>query len=451
MAGDRPVEVAVSTLERACTAGRPLAECARVLARALALLLSIPALASAQTVDDVVRRNSGGCTTAGAEGLADQLVRSHLCAFPGSVAEFAPHANITLSGSRVHALATAETVAALHAAARSTSLNVTSAFRTLSEQYLLYHEGGCGLAAEPGNSNHQTGRAVDLSNYSAARSAMTGAGCVQSHPTNDPVHYDCPGPDMRSASVLVFQRLWNRNHPGDLIAEDGDYGPQTASRLGRSPAAGFGEDLCAAPVPVAQWGAEFVMQTFPVAAADPIVLRPGEERYGVIELRNSGNQTWDGNTRLGTTEPRDRSSLFTGPDWLGPNRPAAVTGTIAPGESFAFGFTIRAPDALGEHREFFGVVQEGTAWFSDAGQLGPRDDLLQIRILVVAPDVPPPIVEEDAGMMSEEDAALADAGTDDPPATTLVGGCAATRGEGSLAWMTFLALYVFVRRRATIT
>ena len=30
---------------------------------------------------------------------------------------------------------------------------------------------------------------------------------------------------LRGADVLAFQRLWNRNHPGDAIDEDGLYGP----------------------------------------------------------------------------------------------------------------------------------------------------------------------------------------------------------------------------------
>lgn len=417
------------------------------------LAFALPLAARAQTVDDIVARNRGGCTTAGVEGLSSQLVESHLCAFPGSVARFTPHPNIHLTSSRVHPLGTSETVAAIRRAADRTPLQVTSAFRTLAEQYVLYHEGGCGLAAEPGRSNHQTGRAVDLSNYAAARSAMTGAGCTQTHPSSDPVHYDCPGPDMRAASVLVFQRLWNENNPGDRIAEDGIYGPQTASRMGRSPAAGFARSLCA---PVARWGAEYVMQTFPLASADPIVMRPGEELVGTIELRNVGTETWNSSTRLATTEPRDRESAFAGPDWLAPHRPAAVEGTVPPGGTFPFTFTLRAPMTPGEYREFFGVVQEGVAWFSDPGQLGPPDDQLQVRIVVVDAPPPPP---GDAGSPSEDDAAVADGDAAEADAAvdaglghgtlTLRGGCTASARPGALPWplALLLALAPIVRRR----
>src|SRR5262249_27193003 len=43
----------------------------------------------------------------------------------------------------------------------------------------------------------------------------------------------------RGIDVRAFQRLWNRNNPGDKIAEDGEWGPQTETRMKKSPASGF--------------------------------------------------------------------------------------------------------------------------------------------------------------------------------------------------------------------
>ena len=406
----------------------------------LAFVLLVAAPASAQTVDDVVARHRGGCTTAGFEGLSEQLVRSHLCAYPGSVDEFAPYPGITLTSSRVHPLATSETVRALHAAADRTGLSVNSAFRTLVQQYALYHEGGCGLAAVPGNSNHQSGRAVDLANYSAALSAMTSAGCTHPYPGSDPVHFDCPGPDMRAASVLVFQRLWNVNHPEDLIAEDGAYGPQTAARMARSPAGGFAEDLCEPdppPPPAETHGAALLAHTFD----DPIVLRPGQDLVGTIELENTGTATWDSAVRLGTTGPRDRPSAFAGPDWLNDHRAAGVEGTVAPGDSFPFTFTLRAPAEPGEHVETFGVVREGVTWFSDDGELGPPDDALSFRIFVVEEDLPP----EDGGA-GGADAGPWTGGGDERPLG--VSGCRAAPGRGAPLPLLLLALVALLRSRS---
>jgi hypothetical protein len=122
---------------------------------------------------------------------------------------------------------------------------VTSALRTLAQQYLLYRwyrQGRCniGLAADPGTSNHESGLAVDLSNYRTFRSALEGHGYSWYGP-GDLVHFDyvAGGTDIRRYSVRAFQKLWNANHPNDQIAVDGVWGPATASRLARTPAAGF--------------------------------------------------------------------------------------------------------------------------------------------------------------------------------------------------------------------
>src|SRR5690606_41514152 len=85
-----------------------------------------------------------------------------------------------------------------------------------------------------------------------------------------------------------------------------------------------------------QFRAEYVHQTFPLAR-DPFELRPNEEVFGYIEMRNTGTATWEpGRTFLGTTEPRDVSSPIAGPDWIGPNRAATVHDVVPPGSSGRF-------------------------------------------------------------------------------------------------------------------
>ncbi|MAQ15523.1 MAG: hypothetical protein CMN30_12100 [Sandaracinus sp.] len=199
--------------------------------------------ASAQTVDDIADR--GRCSTAGLEGISAQLADSQACLRPGQFVRFAPHGGITLSSSRIHPYLQASARDAVHrAVASGTSLTINSAFRTIADQYVLYHSGGCGLAARPGQSNHQSGRAIDVNSYSSVRAGLERAGCVWLG-DRDPVHFDCPGSDLRSDAVLTFQKLWNANNPSDRIAEDGSYGPQTEARLARTPAGGFADDLCA--------------------------------------------------------------------------------------------------------------------------------------------------------------------------------------------------------------
>jgi len=201
----------------------------------------VTSAASAQTVADIAAR--GACSTAGIEGISAQLAEAQSCTHPGAFVRFAPYPNITLTSSRVYAFVQASARDAIQAAADRTPLQITSAFRTVADQYVLYNSGGCGLAATPGTSNHQSGRAIDVSNHAAAQSALEAQGCVWLG-SSDPVHFDCPGMDLRSDAIRAFQHLWNVNNPGDPIAEDGAYGPMTNARLAGSPAAGFADSGC---------------------------------------------------------------------------------------------------------------------------------------------------------------------------------------------------------------
>ncbi len=179
---------------------------------------------------------SGGCSTAGGEAISRQLIAEMLCLSEGRLVRF-EHPNVTLTSSRVHPYLSPEGRDALYRAAESGEIRINSGLRTLSDQYLLY--AGCSVAATPGRSNHETGRAIDVDNWSARLSALTRAGFTHPLPDTDAVHFESAGDDLRSLSVLAFQRLWNANHPEDLIDADGITGPQTLARLARTPAEGF--------------------------------------------------------------------------------------------------------------------------------------------------------------------------------------------------------------------
>ena len=189
---------------------------------------------------------SGGCSTAGAEAISAQLIEEMLCLAEGRLVRF-EHRNVTLTSSRVHPYLSPAGRAALYRAADGGEVRINSALRTLSDQYLLY--AGCSVAATPGSSNHETGRAIDVDNWSARRSALLAAGFTHPLPDTDAVHFEASGDDLRALSVRAFQRLWNANHAEDLLAEDGVSGPQTLARLARAPAEGFATaGVCSAMV-----------------------------------------------------------------------------------------------------------------------------------------------------------------------------------------------------------
>ena len=116
-------------------------------------------------------------------------------------------------------------------------ITINSAYRTVAEQFLLYRwwqQGKCGiqLAAAPGASNHQSGRALDVQAWSYWRPAAL-ALRVDWHGSNDVVHFDYfSAPALAGRSVLAFQRLWNKNNANKL-AEDGVWGPASNNAMAR--------------------------------------------------------------------------------------------------------------------------------------------------------------------------------------------------------------------------
>ena len=139
------------------------------------------------------------------------------------------------------------------------------------------------------------------------------------------------------------------------------------------------------PVAGAPYGAGYVSQSFPLATT-ALKMKAGQVIPSYIELKNIGTNDWDTNTKIGTTEPRDRASLFADSTWISPSRAGAVTGTVAPGGTFKFTFDLEAPSTPGTYEEFFGVVEEGVVWFGDPNQGGPVDNDLEVKVEVTAAD-----------------------------------------------------------------
>jgi hypothetical protein len=139
------------------------------------------------------------------------------------------------------------------------------------------------------------------------------------------------------------------------------------------------------------WAAKYVSQSWPLAST-AMTIKCGESVAANLVLRNVGTHNWDSNTKLGTTMPRDRSSRFVASNWLSSSRLAHVTGSVGPNGTFQFNFNFQGPTGAacvpGAYHEFFGVVEEGVTWFSDAGQGGPPDNQIEAFINLV-PGPPP--------------------------------------------------------------
>lgn len=200
-------------------------------------------ISDGQTVSELL---GTGCSTAVVNGLSEQLILEIQCLTPEALVRVSKSEKLDY-GPAVFPYLQSSAAAALERAQsqfRETYI-INSMYRSLAQQFMLYRwykEDKCGitLAAAPGQSPHERGLSLDISEYADARSALESHGWKW-HGPGDLPHFDFERADvdMRTLSVRAFQKLWNRHHPRDLLVEDGNYGPQTEMRLLQSPADGF--------------------------------------------------------------------------------------------------------------------------------------------------------------------------------------------------------------------
>ena len=320
--------------------------------------LEIGSNALASVVGDHV---ATACSTEVVLGLSRQISNEVSCLSPDSFVRFEEGNGIVFAGSAVLPYLTPPGKRDLEAAvaAGGGTLSINSAFRTVAQQYLLvqwHNQGRCSItaAAPVGTSNHETGRALDVGNWGEWVGGLGNHGWAHTVP-GDEVHFDhVSSPDLRGYDVLAFQRLWNRNHPDDMIDEDGAYGPVTEARLVASPAGGFDIGACSGG-----WDGELV------AIEAPSTVAPGGRAGVVVRIENTGMETWrPGATFLGTSAPMDRESdLYDEETWVAPTRVATVMAETGPGETGTFAFDIVAPGDQRMISETFRLVEDGVSWF----------------------------------------------------------------------------------------
>lgn len=248
--------------------------------------------------DSVSVAATSSCTTASVKGLSVQLIQQIQCMRAGTFAPVEAASGIVLQSAVFPWLQTPARNALLAAQKqRGATMTVNSALRTLPQQLLLHRWSqagrcGIGLAAKPGQSNHESGLAIDIEDNGGWRAALTAQGFTWLG-ASDPVHFDFAGEgttDLSGLSVLAFQKLWNRNHPEDLIAEDSEYQSPTEERLAKSPVGGFakGADCLSEGSAVAPPGHE----GDPLLGASGSRRRPSDEAIDGCTFARPGAPTW---------------------------------------------------------------------------------------------------------------------------------------------------------------
>ena len=185
-----------------------------------------------------------GCSTDVAQGLTNQIIaqmKTNGYSFTTLDSTW-----IKCSSPCVNQLQTAAANALANAAkSKNDYITLNSAMRSSAQQYLLYtwyqkHICSIGLAATPGTSNHEGGRAIDTSYYSYWLSSLQSNGWTHSYPTDDPVHFDYyASSDLAKQNLIAFQQLWNKYNPTKTISVDGIYGTNTANAFYNSPCTGW--------------------------------------------------------------------------------------------------------------------------------------------------------------------------------------------------------------------
>jgi uncharacterized protein (TIGR03382 family) len=374
-----------------------------------------PEVSSSEQFATVSSYTSGTCSTAVVLGLSKQISDEIGCISPTGLVRFTPSSKIQLTSTAVLPYLGKSAKTALESV--SATVQINSAFRTVAQQYLLvkWHDAGrCGIsaAAAPGRSNHESGRAVDLANYSSVRSAMTSKGWTWLG-SSDPVHFDYLGAaDIRGKDVLAFQRLWNRNNPNDTISEDGAYGPQTESRLRQSPATGFAKG--ATCVTAAEYTADIV------SVDGPDRVQPQTRAHYKLMVQNNSDVDWAGTTelRLATAS----SSTLHDDSWLGTSVITTLGNAVPAHTMGEISFDVTTPAVTEETPVFEELV------LSDGGT---QHGGVQLALTVV-PDMEEPTSSDNENEYDQDISAGCSAG-----------GSSSSLGFGSLA----LLLAIGRRRR----
>jgi hypothetical protein len=368
--------------------------------------------AQAATVSTYV---TSGCSTAVVLGLSKQISDEISCTDSTLLRRFTPTTRLQLTSNAVLPYLGAKAKTDLEAVAATRTVQINSAFRTVAQQYLLYRwfqQGRCGItaAATPGRSNHESGRALDVSNYSTLISAMAGRGWSHNVP-GDPVHFEhLSSSDIRGKDVLAFQRLWNRNNPGDKISEDGSYGPQTEARLKLAPATGFAKGATCTTT------AAFVADILSVNGPDRVL--PQARAHYEITLQNNSEIDWPGTAILqvasGSSQLRDAS-------WISASQIATLGSPIPAHTIGELTFDVMTPNVTEETPIF-----EQLKLVDGATQLGTVD-----IALTVVPDMTEPQSSDADDIYDQE----------------VTGGCSATRGGSTNLLAIGFALLALVRYR----
>lgn len=190
------------------------------------------------------------CDTTAVRGLSHQIMHQFYCDQPSLIDSIASINQLCISSAAIPYLQkdAAVSLAKTLATEETASYTVTSAIRTIAEQYVLYQwstKKRCGHSVQedkPGMSLYMQGVAIKVQSQEFSNSsqvALNGSAWVGQRNGTGFI-FNNMSMNVQKQSILSFQKLWNLNNPTEKIAADGIYTAATEHALRRSPASGFG-------------------------------------------------------------------------------------------------------------------------------------------------------------------------------------------------------------------
>lgn len=202
------------------------------------------------TVNDVINQliSERSLDTSEVGGLSRQIIAQSNVLFSNVLINFESLSSQLVHNDRLHPFLQSSALESLRQVLKSRSgqtMTINSAYRTVAQQHLLYQlhirdDSLVRRAAKPGFSNHEDGLALDINEWDEWKPSLENNGW-QWQGLDDRVHFffSIGNDEMGKLGVQAFQSLWNKHNPQDLITVDGDFGDQTAARMGQSPANGL--------------------------------------------------------------------------------------------------------------------------------------------------------------------------------------------------------------------
>ena len=90
----------------------------------------------------------------------------------------------------------------------------------------------------------------------------------------------------------------------------------------------------------------------------------GQTVYARTTFKNAGNAHFSAaNTRLATSNPRDRISPYKDISWVSDNRISNIESSTSPGSTAVTNWKMNTPTSVGSYSESFSIVSDGVGWF----------------------------------------------------------------------------------------